>query len=248
MRAPLDQGRSGIFGATVFTVCGVALLIGLGIWQLERKVWKENLIASITARTTQAPRALPLRDDWPRLTQQQDEFRRVSFHAEFRKGEQALVYSAGSALRPDVSGAGYWVFAPARLADGSIIVVDRGFVPFDKKAAASGGVPQGAIDIVGVMRWPEKPGLFTPAAEPQNDVWYARDLQAMAQSRNWATVAPFYIDQESPVPADGLPLPGKVVVNLPDNHLQYAITWFGLALGLTGVYTLWLTRLIAARR
>ena len=159
-----------------------------------------------------------------------------------------MVYSAGSALRPDVNGAGYWVFAPAQLADGSIVVVDRGFVPFDKKEAASGGVPQAVIDIVGVMRWPEKPGLFTPAAEPQNDVWYARDLQAMAQSKNWGTVAPFYIDQESPVPAGGLPLPGKVVVSLPDNHLQYAITWFGLALGLAGVYTLWLARLIRARR
>ena len=137
MRAPLDQGRSGIFGATVFTVCGVALLIGLGVWQLERKVWKENLIASITVRTTQTPQALPQRPEWSQLTQQKDEFRRVSFHAEFRKAEQALVYSAGSALRPDVSGAGYWVFAPARLADGSIVVVDRGFVPFDNKAAAS---------------------------------------------------------------------------------------------------------------
>ncbi len=70
----------------------------------------------------------------------------------------------------------------------------------------------------------------------------------MAQSKNWGTVAPFYIDQESPVPAGGLPLPGKVVVSLPDNHLQYAITWFGLALGLAGVYTLWLARLIRARR
>ena len=90
MRAPLEEGRSGIFGATVFTVCGVALLIGLGIWQLERKVWKENLIASITARVTQTPQAFPLRDGWPRLTQQKDEFRRVSFRAEFRKGAAGI--------------------------------------------------------------------------------------------------------------------------------------------------------------
>jgi surfeit locus 1 family protein len=247
VRAPREK-RGGIFGATVFAVCGVALLIGLGIWQLERKVWKENLIASITARVTQAPQALPLRPDWAQLTQQIDEFRRVSFRAEFRKGADALVYSAGSALRPDVSGAGYWVFTPAQLADGRLVIVDRGFVPFEKKEAASGGVPQGPVDIVGVIRWPEKPGLFTPAAEPQDNIWYARDLQAMTQAKNWGTVAPFYIDQESPVPAGGLPLPGKVVVSLPDNHLQYAITWFGLALGLAGVYTLWLARLIGARR
>ena len=69
----------------------------------------------------------------------------------------------------------------------------------------------------------------------------------MAQAQKWGTVAPFYIDQESPVPAGGLPLPGKVVVNLPDNHLQYAITWFGLALALAGVYAVWLARRIGGR-
>jgi surfeit locus 1 family protein len=247
LNAPPAKVGSGIFSATVFAVCGIALLIGLGVWQLERKVWKENLIASITARTTQAPQALPPRAEWPKVSQQHDEFRRVTFAAEFVKGQDALVYSAGSALRPDVTGAGYWVFTPARLADGSLVVVDRGFVPFDRKDAASGGLPQGPTSIVGVMRWPEKPGLFTPVAEPQNDVWYARDLAAMAGAKQWGPVAPFYIDQESPAPPGGWPKPGKVVVALPDNHLQYAITWFGLALGLAAVYGIWVSRRLAAR-
>jgi cytochrome oxidase assembly protein ShyY1 len=90
------------------------------------------------------------------------------------------------------------------------------------------------------MRWPEAPGLFTPQAEPQNNVWYLRDSTAIAAAKKWNFNAPFYIEQEAPAPPGGLPKPGKLVVALPDNHLQYAVTRFGLALGLAGVYVVWL--------
>jgi len=233
----------GIIEATVFALVGVVILIGLGIWQLDRKVWKENLIATITARLERAPQPLPPPADWARLAPDSDEYRRVTFPAELLPGEGALVYTAGSAFRPDVQGAGFWVFAPARLAGGSIVVINRGFVPANRKDAAfrAQGTPQGVVDIVGVMRWPDKPGLFTPQSEPQNNVWYLRDSTAIAAAKVWDTNAPFYIEQESPVPPGGLPKPGKLVVALPDNHLQYAITWFALALGLAGVYVTWLT-------
>jgi surfeit locus 1 family protein len=234
--------RGGLIEATVFALAGVAILVGLGIWQLDRRVWKENLIATVTARLARAPEDLPPRERWPRLVADGDEYARVKFPAEFLAGEEALVYTAGSAFRPDVQGPGYWVFAPARLAGGSIVVVDRGFVPLDRKDPSSRaqGAPQGIIDIVGVMRWPEKPGLFTPADDPKTNVWYLRDPQAIAAAKKWDSVAPFYIEQEAPVPPGGLPKPGKLAVELPDNHLQYAITWFGLALGLAGVYVTWL--------
>ena len=231
----------GLIKPTIFAIIGVTILIGLGVWQLERKVWKENLIASMTARLDRAPAHLPARANWPQLEQQNSEFARVAFPAEFLPDRDALVYSAGSALRPDVKGPGYWVFAPARLPDGSIVVVDRGFVPLDKKDTVA-PEPAGKVDIVGVMRWPEKPGLFTPAADSKNNVWYLRDIGAMAAARNWGRVAPFYVAQEQPVPPGGWPKPGKLVVNLPDNHLQYAITWFGLALGLAAVYALFVVR------
>jgi surfeit locus 1 family protein len=164
-------------------------------------------------------------------------------------GEEALVYSAGSAFRPDVQGTGYWVFAPARLPGGSIVMVDRGFIPLDAKnpARRTAGAPHGIVDIVGVIRWPETRGLFTPADDVKGNVWYLRDPDAMAKAHHWQNFAPFYVEQESPVPDGGLPKPGKLVVNLLDNHLQYAITWFGLALGLAGVYVVWLARRIAGR-
>jgi surfeit locus 1 family protein len=237
-----ERRGGGVIEATVFTLAGVAILIGLGVWQLDRKVWKENLIATVTARLERAPEALPAPAGWARLTAAADEYRHVTFPAEFLTEQEALVYTAGSAFRPDVQGAGYWVFAPARLAGGSIVLVDRGFVPAERKdaAARAQGAPQGVIDIVGVMRWPEARGMFTPADEPQNNVWYLRDSTAIAAAKKWDTAAPFYVEQEAPVPPGGLPKPGKLVVALPDNHLQYAITWFGLALGLAGVYAVWL--------
>jgi len=121
--------RRGIIEPTVFALAGIAVLVVLGIWQLERKVWKENLIVTVTARLSQAPEALPARATWPNLTQTDNEYRRVGFPAQFLPGQEALVYTAGSAFRPDVQGPGYWVFAPARLAGGSIVLIDRGFVP-----------------------------------------------------------------------------------------------------------------------
>ena len=243
MSVPRDKRRGGVIEATVFAICGVAILTGLGIWQLDRKAWKENLIATVTARFARAPEDLPPRESWPRLMPEADEYRRVTFPAEFLEGEEALVYTAGSAFRPDVQEPGYWVFAPARLAGGSIVVVDRGFVPTNRKnpATRAQGVPHGTIEIVGVMRWPEARGMFTPADDPTTNVWYLREPAAMAAAKKWPIAAPFYIEQESPVPPGGLPLPGKLVVSLPDDHLQYAITWFGLALGLAGVYVTWLS-------
>jgi surfeit locus 1 family protein len=237
----VSSGRSGIVEATVFAIVGVAILIGLGIWQLDRKAWKENLIATVTAQLERTPQPLPPPADWARLTPAADEYRHVTFPAEFLPGQEALVYTAGSAFRPDVHGAGFWVFAPARLAGGSIVVINRGFVPAARKDAVA-RAPQDSVDIVGVMRWPDRPGLFTPQAEPQNNVWYLRDSMAIAEAKKWNATAPFYIEQESPVPAGGLPKPGKLAVALPDNHLQYAITWFALALGLAGVYVVWLAK------
>ena len=110
-------------------LAALGVLVALGTWQLERKAWKDALIAELDAKLAAPPTDLPARERWQRLTAATDEFRRVAFPAEFLPGEEALVYSSGSSLRPDASGPGYWVFAPARLTGGSIVVVNRGFVP-----------------------------------------------------------------------------------------------------------------------
>ena len=132
--------------------------------------------------------------------------------------------------RPDVSGPGYFVFAPARLTGGSVVIVNRGFVPEGRQDPKTHTAPSGVVDIVGVMRWPEQRGQFTPPDEPAKGLWFARDPAAMAAAKKWGTIAPFYVDQEGPQPSGGLPKAGPLKASLPNNHLQYAVTWYGLAL------------------
>jgi surfeit locus 1 family protein len=217
------------------------VLIGLGTWQVERKAWKEALITSLTARLD-APRvALPSAAAWPSLDAANDEYRRVTFSAVFDHAEEALVYAAPSAFRPDVSGLGYWVFTPARLADGSTVIVNRGFVPEcrqDPKSRAEGQIT-GSVEIVGAMRWPDARHWFSPADQPEKSLWFSRDPGAIAAARHLRNAAPFYVEQEAPSPPGGLPQPGRLVVSLPNNHLQYAVTWYGLALALVVVFAIW---------
>jgi len=233
------RSSRGWFAPTLAALCALAVLIGLGMWQLDRKAWKENLISTITARLAATPVVgVPPRSQWQTLERAQMEYRRVTVPVEFLNDQEALVYTIGSALRPDVKGLGYWVFTPARLPGGSIVVVNRGFVPAERKDPATRreGQVSGPVDIVGVLRWPDERGLFTPDDEPQHNIWYVRDPAVIGPAKHWGSVAPFFIDLETPEPPGGLPRAGPVELRLPDNHLQYALTWFGLALTLVGVY------------
>jgi surfeit locus 1 family protein len=225
----------------VAALAALAVLVGLGVWQLQRKAWKEGLIAQLEARVTAVPVALPEPARWLDLDQDEDEFRRVGFTAEFVPGQEALVYTSGSSLRPDVTGQGYWVFALARLANGMLIVVNRGFVPEGRQnpAARAAGQLTGTVEMVGVLRWPEARGLFAPDDTPDKNLWFVRDHYAIAAAKGWNTIAPFFVDLESPVPPGGLPRPGKLAIHLRNDHLQYALTWFGLALVLVVMFGLW---------
>jgi surfeit locus 1 family protein len=234
-------GHRGLLLPCLAALVALAVLVSLGTWQLERKAWKEGLIATLTERLAAPATDLPPRTSWGRLTAATDEFRRVTFRAELLTDHEALVYTPGSALRSDVSGPGYWVFAPARLADGSRVVINRGFVPEGRQEAQSRAEGQvaGSVAIVGAMRWPEARGLFTPADDPARNLWFVRDHVAMTAAKGWGAVAPFFIDQEAPEPPGGLPRPGRIRPNLPNNHLQYALTWYGLALVLVVVFVVW---------
>jgi surfeit locus 1 family protein len=221
-----------------------AILIALGTWQLQRKAWKEGLIATLTERLAEPPSALPPPAAWSKLDQASDEYRRVTFSATFDHAKEALVYGAASAFRPDVSGVGYWVLTPARLPGGGMIIVNRGFIPEGRQGAASRpeGQVTGAVDIVGAMRWRDPRSMFSPADNPTHNLWFIRDPAAVAAAKGLGSVAPFYVEQEGPIPPGGLPQPGKLVVHLRDPHLGYAVTWYGLALGLVGVFVAWALR------
>ena len=241
--APASPRRSWL-GLLVPAVLVFAALMVLGTWQLQRKAWKEALIATLTERLAAPPSPLPPTAMWPHLDQANDEYRRVAFTATFDHGAEALVYGAASAFRPDVTGLGYWVLTPARLRDGGVVIVNRGFVPEGRQAAATrmDGQIAGPVGLVGVMRWPDPRGAFSPADDPAHNLWFARDPAAVAAAKKLGPAAPFYVEQESPVPLGGLPQPGRLVVNLRDPHLGYAVTWYGLALVLVVVFVVWAWR------
>lgn len=237
------SGR-GLAVPAVMALTTFAILVSLGTWQVERKAWKEQLIATLDRRLAAAPATLPALPQWPALDPARDEFRRVVLTAELLNDKEALVYTSGSSLRGDVSGPGYWVFTPARLVDGSLVMIDRGFVPEGRRDPATRSVGQtvGRAELVGVLRWPEAAGPFTPAASPSANLWFARDPAGMAAAKAIGPIAPFYVEQEGPVPAGGLPLPARLRPNLPNNHLGYIVTWYGLAVVLIGVFGVWAIR------
>jgi cytochrome oxidase assembly protein ShyY1 len=240
----LSIGRSRLRASLalplLFALFAFAAFVALGIWQIERKAWKEALIAKLAERTGGAPVDLPGSSGWSRLAQADDEFRRVKFTAEFLPGREAFVYASGSPLRPDVKGPGYFVFAPVRTSEGTTVVVNRGFTSAPRAQAERHARPDGIIEMVGALRWPEPAGWFVRDYDPVDDTWFARDHLGMAARNGWGAVAPFYIELERPAPPGGQPQPGRLTVTLRNEHLQYAITWFGLAAVVAVMFAFWL--------
>jgi surfeit locus 1 family protein len=238
---PTRRLRAGLAVPALFALAAFATFVGLGTWQVQRKAWKEALIATLEQRLSAAPVDLPPREQWGRLDPAKDEFRHVKFSAAFVPGAEALVYAGSSALRSDVSGPGYWVLAPARLLAGGLVVINRGFVPEGRQdpATRGGGEIPGNAELVGVMRWPEPRGTFSPKDQPERNLWFVRDPVAIASAKGWGDAAPFFVELESPQPPGGLPRAGALKVNLRNEHLQYAITWYGLAGVVVVMFAFW---------
>jgi cytochrome oxidase assembly protein ShyY1 len=240
--------RRGTLGFAIVTLAMVVTCLGLGIWQLQRRVEKHALIAALNERLAAAPEALPAQAQWNALTPAKDEFRRVSFTATYARLPDVMVYSSGSAVRDDVSGPGTWAFLPAQT-DGAIVAINTGFVQNTmqdraQQDRAAGRLVTGApAKLTGYLRFPEAAGTLTPSENIDKRLWFTRDHLAMARALGWGeggkTIAPFYIDLESPVPESGIPKPGPLKVHLKDDHMQYAITWFGLAGAMMIAFGVW---------
>jgi surfeit locus 1 family protein len=229
-----------------FTLLMVAVFIGLGAWQLQRRVEKHTLMAALTERLAAAPQPLPSAAQWSALASERDEFRRVRFSATYAAQPDAMVYSSGSAVREDISGPGTWAFLPAHLPGGETVVINAGFVQntmqdrSQQDRAVARLFANGPVWFTGYIRFPETAGVLTPAENMAKRLWFTRDHLAIARALGWGKVAPFYIDLEAPVPASGIPKPGPLDVHLKDDHLQYAITWFTLAGAVVIAFAVWL--------
>jgi surfeit locus 1 family protein len=220
------------------TVLALLVLIGLGSWQLMRLSEKERQTAQIEASLSAPPVELPPEAEWLRLTPSDYNYRRVSLTGTFQHDKEALAFGFISVgVRGDTH-EGFFALTPFVLADGSTVIVNRGFVPQDRRAQSTraDGLIQGPITLNGLMRSPEKKGTFTPEDEPHNNLFFTIDPASIARARQIERVAPFIVDADKSLPLGLWPEGGHTVVVLANNHLQYAITWFALAFGLMGVF------------
>jgi surfeit locus 1 family protein len=194
----------------IFGVVGVAILLSLGFWQLRRLEWKEAILAEIATRLAADPVDVP-----PEPTPA-DQYLRVRASGTLEPGELHVYTSAPP------RGVGYRVIAPMTLADGRRILLDRGFIPIDEKDAPRA---TGPITVTGTLAWPRETDTFTADPDRQKNIWFARDVDLMAGALDTDPVMLVVATSDG----EGGPMPLPVSVNIPNDHLQYAITWFLLA-------------------
>jgi surfeit locus 1 family protein len=234
-------------GVTIF--CGlmlllIAALVSLGIWQVERLSWKEDLIARVDQRVHAPPVPAPSRAAWGQISRAKDEYRHVTAEGTLWNDKETLIY-ASTTLGP-----GYWVVTPLNLADGTSILINRGFVPTNRRdpATRSEGQIASPVKITGLLRITEPKGTLIKSNDPANDRWYSRDVAAIADRRNVADVAPYFIDADATSNPGGLPVGGLTQIAFANNHLVYAMTWFALAIMAAGLLTFVVRSEFRARR
>jgi surfeit locus 1 family protein len=208
----------------------IALLLALGVWQVERRAWKLDLIGHVEQRVHAEAIALPQASSWPSVDRAGDEYRHVTVGGRFLQERDTFVQAL------TIDGPGYWVMTPLQTAQGDIVLVNRGFVDSDHRepSTRSEGNPPGQVTVTGLLRISEASGRFLRSNDPAQDRWYARDVAAIATARGLSPVAPFFIDADATPNPGGWPRGGLTVVSFPNNHLVYALTWFTLALMLAG--------------
>ena len=217
---------------TVWFIPGLALLIGLGVWQIERLHEKETLIASVHAGMSAPP--MPLSQAL-RAGAANAEWHHVRVSGHFLHDKELYLFAQGP--RGEF---GTQIVTPLVQDDGEIVLVDRGFVPdalHDPRSRPAAQVT-GEVSVSGVLRMSEKPGLFTPAPNETTRLWFVKDVPSMAKAAGIRTSA-VVIEADATTNPGGWPLGGQTKVDFPNDHLQYAMTWFGLALALTGIYLLY---------
>ncbi|EJF74667.1 SURF1 family protein [Bartonella alsatica] len=230
-----------LFG--ILCVCFFLLFSALGVWQIQRLNWKTNLITSAKQRIHLPPIKAPSQNQWAHITFEKDEYRPVVITGKFLSNKNILV----TAVAQDTTG--YWVLTPLQTADNTLTFVNRGFIPMDarndfqnseKSHTSAPPHKHSATDtkqttIIGLLRMSEKNSFFPRKNNPDKNLWYTRDLSAMAQKLGLSDVAPYFIDAgKKTAKQEAFPIAGLTIVHFQNNHLIYAITWFILAAGVLG--------------
>ncbi len=220
------RARQSLFAG----LCALLMLlfVALGVWQVQRRAWKLGLIAAVDRRVHAAPQPAPPPAAWPGLDASAHEYEHVQVSGRLLD-DRAVLVQALTEL-----GGGFWVLTPLRTPAGWIVLVNRGFVPPERAAAARAGTgAPGPASVTGLLRASEPGGAFLQSNDPAQDRWVSRDVAAIAAARGLGPVAPYFIDADATPNPGGYPVGGLTVIAFHNSHLVYAFTWFGLA-GLSG--------------
>lgn len=222
---------------TIFTIPALILMATLGWWQLERREWKHDLFARLETRLAAPPTSVEDVESDP----QSAEFRRISVSGHFLHENE--MHYPGRTLDGVV---GFEIMTPLVTDAERVVLVDRGWVPQAARDPATrpDSQPPGLVTVEGVVRLPPERGWFTPQNAPDQNQWFSVDLDAAARSAGIdpARMLPFYVVASPSATEEGLPVPRGSRIDLPDNHLQYAITWLSLAAALLVIYVLYIVR------
>jgi surfeit locus 1 family protein len=234
----MPKQRAGLLWPFAFTILACAILAFLGFWQMQRLAWKEGLITQIETRAKSPPVPSPEAAEWPELLPKSYEYRHIVLTGIFDHDKETLVFWPSGRGTAGTRQPGFLVLTPLRLESGAYVIINRGFVP--QELANSGlwraGRVEGKIRVTGLMRAPEPRSIFTPRDDPAHGHFFSRDPAPIAARLGPVNVAPFLVDaDDGPVPG-GWPKGGTTELALRNNHLAYAMTWFGLALVCLGTF------------
>lgn len=239
----MSGGPRSLLLPGLLALAGIAVLCGLGVWQVQRLHWKEALIARVEARTHAEPVPAPGPDVWP-VDIERFDYQPVRVSGHFLHDKEVHVFASLAEPKGPAGGIGYRVMTPLETDGGWYLIVNRGFVPEPKKdpaTRAEGQLPA-EVTVTGILRPPEPRGSLTPKRDTARNIWFNRDPAEIGAFLGLPAdkVAPYTIDAVfDPSLPGGLPQGGETIVTFPNNHLQYAVTWFGLAIALLGVFLAW---------
>jgi len=227
----MKAAQRRVWFAAPLVLLALAILLGLGTWQVKRLYWKEALMADIEQRRSADPATLEEIEAIAR-SGGDIEYRKVRLSGTFDHTRERHFFATHQGQT------GYYVFTPLTLPDGRILFVNRGFVPFEMKDPAKrlDGQVAGEVTLTGLARAPliAKPSSLLPDNDIAKNIFYWKDLAAMAESAQVPAgrLVNLFVDADATPNPGGWPMGGVTLIDLPNNHLQYAITWYGLAAAL----------------
>ncbi|AON54789.1 SURF1 family protein [Herbaspirillum seropedicae] len=233
---PVSRTKASLLLLTLLAGFFFLVFAALGSWQVYRLQWKLDLIAKVDARVHAAPVAPPGPALWPQVSAQRDEYKRVLLTGRYLYSKTVPVQASTDL------GSGAWLLTPLQLADGEVVLVNRGFVgvsPLKLAEASLADAPAGQnAEVTGLLRMSEPKGGFLRSNDAAQNRWYSRDVQAIAQAKGLTSVAPYFVDADKAsaeanaavAPDAQKPVGGLTVIAFHNSHLIYALTWYALAL------------------